>query len=101
MRKDDMLSQEEIDALLSETEESSFPEQSEREPVIGDYLSLIEQDAIGEIGNISFGNSSTALSALLRKKGKITTPHESMVLKSKQEEFPIPYVAVEVKYTIV
>lgn len=100
MRKDDMLSQEEIDALLSETEESSFPEQSEREPVIGDYLSLIEQDAIGEIGNISFGNSATALSALLRQKVKITTPHVSMVLKNKlEEEFPIPYVAVEVKYT--
>ena len=29
-----------------------------------DYLSELEQDTIGEIGNISFGSSATALSAL-------------------------------------
>ena len=30
----------------------------------------MEQDALGEIGNISFGSSATALSALLRTKSR-------------------------------
>ena len=39
-----------------------------------DYLDDLEQDALGEIGNISFGSSATALSALLGQKVEITTP---------------------------
>lgn len=84
------LSQDEIDALLNGT--SSLEE--------SDDLSPIEQDAIGEIGNISFGSSATALSTLLNQKVEITTPYVSVVPKSKlNEEFPHPYVAIEVNYT--
>ncbi|ALC81064.1 MULTISPECIES: flagellar motor switch phosphatase FliY [Bacillus] len=84
------LSQDEIDSLLNGT--SSLEGYEE--------LSPIEQDAIGEIGNISFGSSATALSTLLNQKVEITTPHVSIVLKSKlNEEFPHPYVAIEVNYT--
>ena len=49
MRKDVL---EEIDALLNK-QKNQVSRSSPKEPVIRDYLSPIEQDAIGEIGNIS------------------------------------------------
>ncbi|MEJ8546479.1 flagellar motor switch phosphatase FliY [Brevibacillus borstelensis] len=96
----DMLSQDEIDALLrvnnlveEETEQPGAPD-------VADYLSPFEQDALGEIGNISFGSAATALSTLLSQKVDITTPTVSMVQVSDLEkEFPIPHVAVHVEYT--
>lgn len=61
----------------------------------------MEQDALGEIGNISFGSSATALSALLGQKVDITTPSISMINRNRlDEEFPHPYVAIQVEYTI-
>ena len=52
---------------------------------------------LGEIGNISFGSSATALSTLLNQKVDITTPTVSIIEKSKlAEEFPHPYVAIQV-----
>ncbi|MCK6257021.1 flagellar motor switch phosphatase FliY [Fictibacillus sp. KIGAM418] len=89
-----MLSQDEIDALLNGGDSSSEDDVS-----IEDYLSLMEQDALGEIGNISFGSASTALSTLLNQKVQITTPAVSIVSKEKlKDEFPIPHVAVQVEY---
>ena len=41
----------------------------------------MEQDALGEIGNISFGSSATALSTLLNQKVDITTPTVSLIEK--------------------
>lgn len=100
MRSDDMLSQDEIDALLNGADELMEETEFERNPDIAEYLSLIERDAIGEIGNISYGHSATALSSLLRQTVKITAPNVSLVLrKNLEKEFPIPYVAVEVKFT--
>lgn len=104
---DEMLSQEEIEALLrgetlenkSETSEDAIA--ASEEVKIEDYLSPIEQDALGEIGNISFGSSATALSALLGQKVDITTPSISMINRNRlEEEFPHPYVAIQVEYTI-
>lgn len=90
-----MLSQAEIDALLNggnEDNNKTYPTDQ--------YLSSMEQDALGEIGNISFGNSATALSNLLKQKVEITTPEISLVLKKDlEDEFPHPYVAVVVDYT--
>ena len=73
----DMLSQEEIDALLrmGDTDEEEEPEQLN----VTDYLTDMEQDALGEIGNISFGSSATALSTLLNQKVEITTPEVSII----------------------
>lgn len=96
MMSDDMLSQDEIDALLRGTDDT------EEDDIfsVEDYLSMMEQDALGEIGNISFGSSATALSTLLNQKVEITTPTVSVILKRKlQEEFPHPYVAIQVSYT--
>jgi flagellar motor switch protein FliN len=98
MMSDDMLSQDEIDALLRGSAEPE--EQDDSEMNIEEYISSMEQDALGEIGNISFGSSATALSTLLNQKVEITTPRVSIVNKnSLEEEFPHPYVAIEVKYT--
>lgn len=97
---DDMLSQDEIDALLKGT--SSLDEFSEpnKSSQVDDYFTEMEKDALGEIGNISFGSSATALSALLNQKVDITTPFVSLVYKEElTDEFPNPHVAVQVQYT--
>ncbi|MCK1996154.1 flagellar motor switch phosphatase FliY [Psychrobacillus psychrodurans] len=99
---DDMLSQEEIEALLRGTniDEEGTKEVDTKEINIEDYLDSFAQDTLGEIGNISFGSSATALSSLLGQKVDITTPNISMINRSRlKEEFPHPYVAVQVQYT--
>lgn len=100
---DDMLSQEEIEALLrGETLDKPLADaSSEQEDLhVDNYLTSLEQDALGEVGNISFGSSATALSALLGQKVDITTPSLTMINRNRlEEEFPHPYVAVQVEYT--
>ena len=100
MMSDDMLSQEEIEALLRGTVDNVKEEKESSKTNIEDYLDSFAIDTLGEIGNISFGSSATALSSLLGQKVDITTPHISMINRSRLvEEFPHPYVAVQVKYT--
>ncbi|MGE7982619.1 flagellar motor switch phosphatase FliY [Solibacillus sp. NPDC093137] len=100
---DEMLSQEEIEALLrGETLEdfSANTANPEEEIKVEDHLTPIEIDALGEVGNISFGSSATALSSLLGQKVDITTPSISMINRNRlEQEFPHPYVAVQVEYT--
>lgn len=92
----DMLSQDEIDALLrGDSDTNDSPEMD-----VEKYLSDIEKDTLGEIGNISFGSSATALSTLLNQKVDITTPTVSVISKNMlSDEFPQPYVAIRVNYT--
>lgn len=98
MVSDDMLSQDEIDALLRGTSDEAY--EIEEPMNVDDYFSFMERDALGEIGNISFGSSATALSTLLNQKVEINTPTVTVVHKTKLEEaFPDPYVAVQVHYT--
>lgn len=98
---DGMLSQDEIDALLNGTDDNQLSDSNENEETkIGDVLSEIETDALGEIGNISFGSSATTLSTLLSQKVEITTPTISTIKQSDLvNEFPKPHVGVEVQYT--
>ncbi|WP_141433425.1 flagellar motor switch phosphatase FliY [Bacillus sp. 03113] len=99
MMSNEMLSQDEIDALLkgNDYSQSSSKEDSYE---INPSLSTIEIDALGEIGNISFGSSATALSALLNQKVDITTPVVQVIEKSKLiHEFPEPYIAIQVHFT--
>ncbi|WP_028782796.1 flagellar motor switch phosphatase FliY [Thalassobacillus devorans] len=104
MMNDDMLSQDEIDALLngsdSDEDFSDEPNNASQRVNVDEYLSELERDALGEIGNISFGSSATALSSLLNQKVEITTP-TTMVIDRTQlnEEFPKPNVAIKVTYT--
>ncbi|AWB44305.1 flagellar motor switch phosphatase FliY [Paenibacillus sp. CAA11] len=94
MTSKDYLSQEEIDALLKQA-----GGQETSEPSVDDYLTALEQDALGEIGNITFGSAATALSTLLSKKVDITTPKVSIITRSQFEtEFPKPHVTVHVTY---
>ncbi|HAZ39856.1 MAG TPA: flagellar motor switch phosphatase FliY [Exiguobacterium sp.] len=92
----DMLSQDEIDALLRGTPSTDEPQ----EPDVKEILDDMEIDALGEVGNISLGNSATALSALLNQKVEITTPHVRMIsMEELRSRYPIPHVALRVGYT--
>ena len=66
---DGMLSQEEINALLSGVDTTAANEVTEAVA-----LSDMEKDIMGEISNISMGTSATTLSSLLNQKVDITTP---------------------------
>ncbi|UFJ42136.1 flagellar motor switch phosphatase FliY [Brevibacillus humidisoli] len=95
----DMLSQEEIDALLKANNVDSEGDATSENDV-GKYLTAFEQDALGEIGNISFGSAATALSTLLNQKVDITTPTVTVINRDDLDsEFPQPHVAVHVEYT--
>jgi flagellar motor switch protein FliN/FliY len=103
---DGMLSQEEIEALLrgetldDQPTTSTSASSSNAELRVEDYLDEMERDALGEVGNISFGSSATALSTLLGQKVDITTPVVSILNRNQlEEEFPHPYVAIQVEYT--
>ncbi|MDN5322942.1 MAG: flagellar motor switch protein FliN [Clostridia bacterium] len=87
-----ILSQAEIDALLKDND---FSEEN------GDELITdIEKDALGEVANISMGTAATTLSTLLGKKVEITTPKVELTSKSQlKEDYPKPYVIIDVKYT--
>lgn len=73
---DGMLSQEEINALLSGmSEASSEPEDTSSETMSdGEVLTELEKDTIGEISNISMGTAATTLSSLVNQKVNISTP---------------------------
>ena len=66
---------------------------------VEDLLSDIEKDTLGEIGNISFGSSATALSSLLNKKLRL---HTCLTYQKGKfgRRIPKPYVAVTVDYTV-
>lgn len=95
----EMLSQDEIDALLKGTDDDTNLDQKDLK-LTDENLTDIEKDALGEIGNISFGSSATALSTLLNQKVEITTPAVTVIKKENiSDEFPVPYIAISVSYT--
>lgn len=90
----DMLSQEEIDALLNGSPSDSAPASGTQT-----YLSEEEKDAIGEIGNISMGTAATTLFTLLGQKVTITTPRVFETnLTTLAEDFIDPCVLINIKY---
>lgn len=95
------LSQEEIDALLN----GGGDIQADPSPAAAVELDLpelsdLEKDLLGEIGNISMGSASTALSQIINQPVNITTPVVSVTtLKDLKNEFEVPNIALEVKYT--
>jgi len=97
----EMLSQDEIDALLRQVDGNLDNDNNSDNIVnVDEFLSPMEQDALGEIGNISFGSASTALSTLLGQKVEITTPTVSAISQTNlKDEFPTPHVSVHVNYT--
>ena len=107
---DGMLSQDEINALLSGMDLSGDggsdssdmgggsggrgePDQS--------LLSDVEKDAIGEIANISMGTSATTLFSLVNQKVNITTPRVTLAnWDTVLADYPAPCVFVEIQYTV-
>jgi flagellar motor switch protein FliN len=99
MTSKDYLSQEEIDALLRQSSGESESPMASEQVSVDSQLNELEADALGEIGNITFGSAATALSTLLGKKVDITTPKVSVISRDDLEsEFPRPHVAVHVQY---
>lgn len=94
---DGMLSQDEINALLSGVNAgSSDPQPAATEEILTD----IEKDAIGEIANISMGTSATTLYSLVNRKVNITTPTVSIAnWKNFIDEQEKPCVFIQIKYT--
>lgn len=86
-----MLSQEEINALLSGgTDTVSESEQDITEP---------EKDAIGEISNICMGTAATTLSTLVNQKVVITTPVVSVITMNElSARFERPCVFIQISY---
>ena len=106
---DEMISQEEIDALLkgggdtppADAEAAPTESVASEASAAEDPLSDMQKDALGEIGNISMGSAATTLSVLLGHKVSITTPSVSMsTMNSIRASYPMPYLIVEVGYTI-
>lgn len=92
------LSQEEINALFSQMDNNN--NNNNFSLSIDDFLTSMEKDALGEIGNISLGSSTTALSALLNQRVQITTPTLSVIEQARMEELiQEKHVAVHVDYT--
>lgn len=115
---DGMLSQDEINALLSgmdlskgadgdttadpaKTGDAGTPgSEIKSDPIDENLLSDTEKDAIGEIANISMGSSATTLYSLVNRKVNITTPvvelaNWDMVTKDYQR----PCVFIQIRYT--
>ncbi|MCT8976144.1 flagellar motor switch phosphatase FliY [Clostridium sp. CX1] len=99
------LSQEEIDALLNgggDIQPDPSPATTAAVAAESDLteLSDLEKDLLGEIGNISMGSASTALSQIINQPVNITTPVVSLTtLGDLKGEFEVPNIALEVKYT--
>ena len=77
---DGMLTQDEINALLTGMESGTIPEADSgggTSRVISnadEVLNDAEKDAVGEVSNISMGTAATTLSSLVNQKVNITTP---------------------------
>ncbi len=92
------LSQEEIDSLLNGGITANNETVSEEN--IEDLITDMDKDLLGEIGNISMGSASTALSQIINQPVNITTPVVSITtLKNLKKEFVIPNMVLEVEYT--
>lgn len=91
---DGVLSQEEINALLSDAD--SLEASSEEENLSDD-----EKDAIGEIANISMGTAATTLFSLVNRKVEISTPVVSVATwEDVIKNYVKPCVFIRIGYTV-
>lgn len=97
------LSQDEIDSLLNGGDKDETQEQSQENvsnEVKESQVTDTEIDLLGEIGNISMGSASTALSTIISNAVNITTPQVRVIkLRELKDTFEVPNIALEVKYT--
>ena len=93
---DGVLSQEEINALLS----GGIPDADTSDAAAGEELTPDEVDTIGEIANISMGTAATTLFSLVNKKVEISTPVVSMGTWDEiVDKYEKPCVLVRIAYT--
>ena len=105
---DGMLSQDEINALLSGMTElqdtPSEPDNSATDTAgtnAAEELTDIEKDAVGEVANISMGTSATTLYSLVNRKVNITTPIVDMATwDDVVEGYERPCVFIKIQYTV-
>lgn len=103
-----MLSQDEINALLSGMDLSDPPaDASAADSAAGggsavdeSLLSEVERDAVGEVANISMGSSATTLYSLVNRKVDITTPVVTLTnWDGVLADYVKPCVFIQIKYT--
>lgn len=103
---DGMLSQDEINALLNGVDLSADSGAADTATAtmnapVGEDLTDIEKDAIGEVANISMGTSATTLYSLVNKKVNITTPVVEMCTwQDVLNDYERPCVFIQIKYTV-
>lgn len=110
---DGMLSQDEINALLSGMDapaggESAAAESEAPVPAsdadtdqYDSLLTAMEKDAIGEVANISMGSSATTLSSLVNRRVNITTPVVTLAKwENVLKDYEKPCVFIQIKYTV-
>ena len=91
---ENMLSQEEINALLEGMNPDNL-DSSEDEKILSDE----EIDVIGEVSNISMGSASTALSSLLNSRVNITTPNVNYSTWDElSSQYDKPCVFIQIYY---
>lgn len=107
---DGMLSQDEINALLSgmaaDSDDTSSGgdaggDASAAPPMDagGEELTEFEKDAIGEVANISMGTSATTLYSLVNRKVDITTPEVTMsTWNDIVDNYEKPCVFIQIHY---
>ena len=100
MSDDNMLSQEEIDALMNKKQNDDDDDgsnETNNDPF--ENLNEEEKDVIGEVNNIAMGSAATALYTILDKKVEITAPEVELIpFKDITEEYDRPCVLVKVEY---
>lgn len=95
---DGVLSQEEIEALLSNDANDDAVKMAEDNE---NGLTPDEIDAIGEISNISMGTAATTLFSLVNRKVEISTPVVSFVnWEDIVEAYEKPCVFIRIAYTM-
>ena len=111
---DGMLSQDEINALLSgmdvgsgggdsgdSSDAAAGGGSSGGSSVGGEELTAMECDAIGEVANISMGSSATTLYSLVNRKVNITTPTVTLATwENVIADYEKPCVFIQIKYTV-
>ncbi|MCR5486781.1 MAG: flagellar motor switch phosphatase FliY [Lachnospiraceae bacterium] len=102
---DGMLSQDEINALLSGmATDGAGSSDAGGAPAGGggsDLLTDAEKDAIGEVANISMGTSATTLYSLVNRKVDITTPTVEVVTWDEViKDYEKPCVFIQIHYKV-
>lgn len=92
---DGVLSQEEINALLSGGNSSNDDDKNH------EGLTEVEKDTIGEIANISMGTAATTLFSLVNRRVEISTPVVTTATwENLVETYEKPCVFIRIAYTI-